>query len=86
MPGSKRKDSYGVRYGVKARNIVKEIEAKQRLYYPCPQCGHKKVKRTDSGVWKCKRCGIKFSGGAYFPQTTPGLEAEKALKGVTPED
>ena len=86
MPKSKQKDSFGVRYGVKARTTVKQIEKKQRAYHQCPQCGYKRVKRTDTGVWKCRKCGVKFAGGAYYPQTTPGLEVEKSLKSILSEE
>jgi large subunit ribosomal protein L37Ae len=82
MPKSKRKDSFGVRYGVKARSRVKEIEGKQRIYHLCPKCGKRRVKRTGTGVWKCKKCGVTFAGGAYLPQTTPGIEVEKNLKSI----
>ena len=82
---SKRKDSFGVRYGVKARSIIKEIEGKQRVYHPCPKCGRRRVKRTDTGIWKCKKCGAIFAGGAYLPQTTPGIEVEKSLRSIMVE-
>ena len=82
MAKSKKKDSFGVRYGVKARSRVKEIEAKQKIYHQCPKCGHRRVKRTDAGIWKCRKCGVKFAGGAYLPQTTPGIEVEKNLKSI----
>ena len=58
---------YGPRYGVKIRRQVQEIEKKQKVKHPCPNCNQKSVKRVGSGIWLCSRCGVKFAGGAYFP-------------------
>ena len=82
---------YQARYGVKARTIIRNVEVLQRAKYNCPSCGHKKVKRISTSIWQCKKCNVKFAGGAYLPKTEAGQNVERALKGevgpaeVTPE-
>lgn len=68
------------RYGIKARKRIKEIDQKQRRWHRCPKCGHFKVKRIHTGIWKCRKCGTIFAGGAYIPATDAGMEVEKSLK------
>ena len=69
------------RYGVRARTIVRNVEIQQKAKHICPSCGHKKVKRTSTGIWQCKKCGVKFAGGAYIPRTEVGQNVEKILRG-----
>ena len=71
---------FGARYGVLVRNLVRDIEKVQRAKYVCPSCGHKKVKRESAGIWKCRKCGLVFAGGAYMPRTDMGQTAERILK------
>jgi large subunit ribosomal protein L37Ae len=40
------------------------------------------VKRESVGVWKCKKCGYTFAGGAYMPVTKLGVVAKRAAKGT----
>ncbi|MFW6041014.1 MAG: 50S ribosomal protein L37ae [Thermoplasmatota archaeon] len=58
---------FGPRYGVKVRRSIKDLEKEQKDWYECPRCHHEKVKRESSGIWNCKKCGLKFAGGAYKP-------------------
>ena len=74
---------FQARYGVKARSRVKNIEQHQKKYHLCPNCGHQKVKRQSTGIWKCRKCNTIFAGGAYMPSTPSGIEAEKDLKSIT---
>jgi large subunit ribosomal protein L37Ae len=71
---------YQARYGVRARTRVREIETLQRKKHLCPQCGQNSVKRTSSGIWKCKKCGTTIAGGAYNPRTEQGIAVEKMIK------
>jgi large subunit ribosomal protein L37Ae len=38
------------------------------------------------GVWKCKKCGFTFTGGAYTPVTKLGVVAKRAAKGAPAEE
>lgn len=60
---------FGSRYGVKIRKQVHKIETGKRQRHPCPNCMNRSVKRVCTGIWKCKRCGTTFAGGAYTPVT-----------------
>ncbi|HDH44564.1 MAG TPA: 50S ribosomal protein L37ae [Thermococcus sp.] len=71
---------FGARYGVLVRNLVRDIEKAQRAKHVCPSCGHKRVKRESAGIWKCRKCGLVFAGGAYMPRTDMGQTAERILK------
>jgi large subunit ribosomal protein L37Ae len=78
---------FQARYGVRARTQVRNIEITQRKKHICPSCGDKKVKRVSTSIWQCRKCGIKFAGGAYQPQTDAGQYAEKMLRGeIKPEE
>lgn len=59
---------FGPRYGKKVRQVVAEIEKIQKRRHVCPRCCLPYVKRVSSGIWECKKCGIKFTGLAYYPK------------------
>lgn len=73
MPRKKKKNKtgstgrFGPRYGTRVRQRVKSVEEKVRDSHNCPKCGAKKVKRVETGIWKCNRCGTKFAAKAYNP-------------------
>lgn len=75
----------GSRYGATVRKryikVVKEVKKPHR----CPQCGLLRVKRISVGVWKCRKCGFTFTGGAYTPTTKLGIVAKRAAKGSIAE-
>lgn len=60
---------FGPRYGVRVRRRIAAIEKRQKQDHACPECGAEKVRRTDTGIWSCRRCGHTFAGGAYVPET-----------------
>jgi len=72
---------FQARYGVRARTAVRNVEIQQRAKHVCPSCGHKKVRRVGTGIWQCKKCGVKFAGGAYIPRTESGQNIEKIVRG-----
>ncbi|MFH8080774.1 MAG: 50S ribosomal protein L37ae [Candidatus Aenigmatarchaeota archaeon] len=58
---------FGARYGGKIKEAVREIEKVQKQKHQCPSCKKNAVKRVAAGIWKCKKCGTKFAGGAFVP-------------------
>lgn len=59
---------FGPRYGKKVREKVSEIEKIEKQKHVCPKCNMPYVKRVSSGIWQCKKCGVKFAGLAYYPK------------------
>lgn len=60
---------YGPRFGIKIRRRTAAIEKVLRKRHQCPKCLHNSVSRESAGVWFCRKCGLKFAGGAYVPVT-----------------
>ncbi|HKM42349.1 MAG TPA: 50S ribosomal protein L37ae [Methanocorpusculum sp.] len=60
---------FGVRYGRFCRKMVNDSEKISRAKHLCPMCDTIAVKRIGTGIWECKKCGYKYAGGAYVPQT-----------------
>ena len=58
---------FGPRYGKKIREKLADMEKIQKKRHVCPVCNMPYVKRVSSGIWKCKKCGTKFAGLAYYP-------------------
>jgi large subunit ribosomal protein L37Ae len=71
---------FGVRYGRKNRKLVADIEERMRQGYRCPRCGIIAIRRTDTGIWNCRKCDYTFSGGTYVPRTSVGLVAARSVK------
>ncbi|MFP4045672.1 MAG: 50S ribosomal protein L37ae [Candidatus Aenigmatarchaeota archaeon] len=71
---------YRSRYGKKIRDKISEIEEGQKSSYACPECGEEAVVREAKGIWKCKKCGEKFAGGAWKPKTGAQKMVKKAIK------
>jgi large subunit ribosomal protein L37Ae len=57
-----------------------------RKPHQCPQCGFLRVKRQSVGVWKCRKCGFTYTGGAYTPVTKLGVVAKRSAKGLPAEE
>lgn len=60
---------FGSRYGKKVRSKIAEIEKTQRQRHVCPKCNLPHVSRVSAGIWICDKCGTKFSGLSYYPQS-----------------
>uniref|UniRef100_A0A7C4H585 Large ribosomal subunit protein eL43 n=1 Tax=Staphylothermus marinus TaxID=2280 RepID=A0A7C4H585_STAMA len=61
---------YGARYGATLRKRVRDILEKRYSPHTCPFCGYTgRVYRISTGLWICRKCGVKWSGGAYLPRT-----------------
>ena len=76
----------GPRYGSTVRKRYAKVIVELKKPHRCPQCGFMKVKRESVGVWKCKKCGFTFTGGAYTPTTKLGVIAKRAAKGAPVEE
>lgn len=60
---------FGCRYGRFTRKRITDIEKISRAAHTCPKCDMQSVHRKGTGIWECRKCGYKFAGGAYVPQT-----------------
>ncbi len=64
---------FGSRYGRRVRKAISTIESLYRgKTYECPACKKKGLKRESFGIWKCRKCGKKFTGGAFKPPSGRG--------------
>jgi large subunit ribosomal protein L37Ae len=70
---------FGCRYGRFVRKRVVEIETISRMAHTCPKCDMQSVRRQGTGIWECRKCGYKFAGGAYQPQTPTMKIAQRAI-------
>lgn len=63
---------FGPRYGTRTKKIVTAMEKKTKKKQICPYCERAALIRMSAGIWTCKKCKVKFAGGAYFPKTVEG--------------
>jgi large subunit ribosomal protein L37Ae len=76
----------GSRYGATVRKRYIKVVKEMKKPHRCPQCGLQRVKRMSVGVWKCRKCGFTFTGGAYTPITKLGIVAKRVAKGTVAEE
>jgi large subunit ribosomal protein L37Ae len=57
----------GPRYGVTVRKRASKVLNVLKQVRSCPSCGSQRFKRTNVGIWACKKCGYVVAGGAYEP-------------------
>jgi len=76
----------GPRYGATVRKRYSKVVKGMKKPHKCPQCGLQRVKRVSVGVWKCRKCGFTFTGGAYTPTTKLGVVAKRVAKGTVAEE
>jgi len=55
------------------------VERKQNKDATCPFCGFAKISREAAGLFNCRKCEAKFTGGAYEPQTLIGKTINKMV-------
>lgn len=72
----------GARYGSTVRKRYARVISELKKVHKCPQCGSERVRRQSVGVWKCRKCGFTFTGGAYTPFTKLGVVAKRTAKGL----
>lgn len=77
---------FGARYGRVARKRVAEIEDQMHDDHECPQCGTETVDRQGTGIWECSRCGYRFAGGTYRPETPAGRTVQRSIRAALAED
>ena len=70
---------FGCRYGRFVRKRVTDIEKIAKALHRCPKCDMQSVSRKGTGIWECRKCGYKFAGGAYQPQTPTLKVAQRAI-------
>lgn len=71
---------FGPRYGRKSRKLVADLEEKSRATYDCPQCGRTHLRRTETSIFRCSKCGYAFAGGCYIPETSAGKSVARSMK------
>lgn len=72
--------SFGPKYGTVARRRYAEVVSEMRIPHECPSCHVRAVRRLAVGIWTCRKCGVKFSGGAYLPSTKLGDISKRAAR------
>ena len=72
--------SFGPRYGTVARRRYAEVVSGMRVPHECPRCHVRAVRRLSVGIWGCRKCGVKFAGGAYLPTTKLGDVSKRAAR------
>lgn len=70
---------FGARYGVSIKKRVLKVNQSMKEQFNCPFCGFSRIKREAAGLFLCKKCGAKFTGGAYTPETLVGKTIRKVV-------
>ena len=76
----------GPRYGATVRKCYIKVVKQTRKLHRCPQCELLRVRRKSVGVWKCRKCGFTFAGGAYTPATKLGTIAKRIAKATVAKE
>nr|MDO8083674.1 50S ribosomal protein L37ae [Candidatus Sigynarchaeum springense]MDO8118901.1 50S ribosomal protein L37ae [Candidatus Sigynarchaeota archaeon] len=71
---------FGARYGTLVRYRTKKILSYKTDIQKCPKCQNRTISRKSVGLWKCRKCGATFTGGAYTLTTTQGLLCARVTK------
>jgi large subunit ribosomal protein L37Ae len=81
MSSRKKKTSFGHRLrsrgGASVQKRWSRIVSNMRKDHKCPSCAMPHVTRVSVGLWECEKCGYKFAGGAYQPQTRTGQTSQR---------
>lgn len=72
---------YGARYGSTLRKRTRIILERMKGDAKCPKCETRgSTHRLSTGIWHCKKCDARFTGGAYFIETPRGAESFRIAK------
>jgi large subunit ribosomal protein L37Ae len=71
---------FGIRYGLSVRKKYNKIISNMRSDHECPKCGLRKVRRESVGIWNCRKCGFRFTGGSYVPSSKIANTAERVTR------
>lgn len=72
---------YAARYGSTLRKRTRLILEKMKGDIKCPRCETKgSTHRISTGIWHCKKCNARFTGGAYYIETARGTESFRIAK------
>lgn len=70
------------RYGATVRKRFVDAVKSSRARHRCPQCNMVAVKRESVGIWRCQKCSLVFTGGAYVPSTRLGITAARTARSL----
>lgn len=56
---------FGVRYGTTTKQRLDKVEALYKKPQACPCCLKKAIHKRASGIWECRKCGLKIAGRAF---------------------
>lgn len=72
---------FQARYGSTLRKRWRLILEKMKGDIKCPKCETRaSIHRVSTGIWHCKKCNAKFTGGAYYTETPRGAESFRIAK------
>lgn len=72
---------FGARYGAQTRKKWRLVMEKEKGDIKCPRCETSgSVNRVSVGIWDCKKCRARFTGGAYYKETPRGAESFRIAK------
>lgn len=77
---------FGARYGRVARKRISEIEADMRDNHSCPECNATRIERQGTGIWECGKCGYRFAGGTYRPETPGGKTVRRSIRAALSDE
>ncbi|MEM4311057.1 MAG: 50S ribosomal protein L37 [Nitrososphaerales archaeon] len=55
----------GAKYGSTVRKRYSSVMMKLKAKRQCIKCGSWSFKRLATGIWQCKKCGLKVTGDSY---------------------
>jgi len=75
----------GPRYGIRIRRRVLDLDRARGVTASCPRCSTATLGRVASGVFECRRCGVRYASGAYlFTAPPPITRSEETDEKSTP--